>query len=104
MLRKENRATTAQVRETIRTGVSKHSKNFSMRVRTSPHPIPKVNVVISKKVASTAVLRNLLKRRIKNILRSVELPAHKHTVIYAKKDVPQLTPTEIKEELQVLLR
>jgi len=102
MLPKQNRATTRQVQSTITKGTSKHSKNFSIRFITKESPTT-VAVVISKKVEPTAVGRNSLKRRIRNVIRSLPLIDQKVFTVYVKKGACELSIPEIKKELESLL-
>lgn len=102
MLSKKIRASTQQVVLAIKKGVTKHSENFSVRSFKKDSPTT-VAVVVSKKVATTAVARNKLKRKMKNILRNMILPKNKTLVIYLKKGAPSLSILDTQTELQNLL-
>jgi len=103
MFSKKNRATTEQVKEALQKGTSKHSENFSVRAITKPSPTT-VAVVVSKKVAATAVERNKLKRRTREILKRIALPRKKTIVVYLKQGAKQLSPNTAKNEIQDLLK
>lgn len=51
-------------------GCAVHSSSFTLRYRQVPHST-KFAVVVSKKVAKTAVERNTLRRRIYPVLRTI---------------------------------
>jgi len=78
-------------------------KLFSLKVKKGV----KLNthVIISKSVYASAVKRNLLKRRVKSIIR--EFIGKKNTklsiFIYTKKEVRDKNYKEIKEDIKVLL-
>ena len=62
-------------------------------------------VVVSKKVAPTAVSRNLIRRRVFGALK--ELCGDEKAVAYvvfAKKGTPTLKYTDIKKEIETLVR
>lgn len=101
MLSKKHRATTAQVAKAISKGVVRHSANFT--VRSVSNECPTTAVVVSKKVAPTAVERNTLKRRVRMIARTLNFPKNTTFVIYLKKRMKDLKISEIQKELQLLI-
>lgn len=62
-----------------------------------------VSVVISKKVAKTAVARHLFKRRIMEIVRS-ELSNQQYLIIYARTGAAELSFSKLSMELYTLLK
>lgn len=103
MLPKSRRATTAGVEEAVKKGKIQHSDNFSVRTFQTNSPTT-VAVVVSKKVAATAVGRNKLKRRIRGALASTALPKNKTLVVYVKKGAIPLSSGSIQKELTGLLK
>ncbi len=94
-----DRAKTKDVQEVISKGKSKHFKNVSVRSIKTSSPT-KAAVVISKKVEKTAVGRNKIKRKIKEILKELKLPTKKTIIIYAKKGIIQTDREALKAEIQ----
>ena len=88
MLAKEARLTAAEVREILKSGRSARTATLSAKYRVSVENNPvvtsKAAVVISKKVAKTAVLRNRLRRTAKRILRT-SLPRGVQVVFFLHK-------------------
>lgn len=103
MLPKKNRALTQHIQRALKKGTTKHSENFSVRVVQHDSPAC-IAVVVSKKVATTAVVRNKLKRRIKNSLRNIQLGKNKTFVLYAKKGVHNLDMKSIQSEVADLIK
>jgi ribonuclease P protein component len=67
MFKKTNRLTQSEFAHYFACGKRLHTKYFT--VITSPSPSQKVAVVVGKKVAKSAVQRNLLRRRVYALLR-----------------------------------
>lgn len=67
-----------------------------------PSTLLQVAVVISKKVATRAVDRHLLKRRIHTVIHKKSPPAGVYN-IYARKNSHTLTYSQIEEEIATLL-
>tara|TARA_B100002051_G_scaffold276694_1_gene326976 strand:- start:19921 stop:20250 length:330 start_codon:yes stop_codon:yes gene_type:complete len=70
MFKKSNRLTTAEFSELYRSGKKKHFPHLSITLGQNSGT--KVSVVAGKKVAKSAVRRNLLKRRVYSILRKMD--------------------------------
>ncbi len=103
MFPKKSRASTQHIQKALKKGVTKNSDNFSVRV--SKHDSPAcIAVVVSKKVAATAVARNKLKRRVRNSLRNTPLGKNKTFVVYAKKGAHNLSIKNIHDEVILLLQ
>ncbi|PCI89707.1 ribonuclease P protein component [Candidatus Kaiserbacteria bacterium] len=101
MLPKKQRANKAEVQAASKGGSTKHSTYFTLRKAVNKDL--RVAVVVSKKVSPTAVGRNTLKRRVREVLRSVSFPTNATYIVYVKKNSQTLTPKEIKKEIQGLL-
>jgi len=95
----------------IPTGVLKNIKGekqistpyFSIKQSSSPDK-PRVAVVVSSKVASKAVKRNLLRRRIYNVLANLyEGLGNFYLVIYTNKKTMSLDNKGLSKELEVAL-
>ncbi len=56
-----------------------------------------VRVVVSKKVVTSAVSRNTIKRRVKDIIERVAPKLH--GVVYVKKGIEELSQKELTEEI-----
>jgi ribonuclease P protein component len=99
MLAKKARLTAVEVREILKSGRSVRTATLSAKYRVSmgvgPMEVGKAAVVISKKVAKTAVLRNRLRRVVKRILCRV-LPRGVQVVFFLHK------PLVNEKELELL--
>jgi ribonuclease P protein component len=69
MFKKTNRLTKVEFSEFFKKGKKNHFPNLT--IITYPSTKTKVSVVVGKKVAKSAVRRNIIKRRIYAVLRSV---------------------------------
>ncbi len=61
-------------------------------------------VIVSTKISNKATVRNLLKRRLRELLKEFKsnLPTKSDIVIYTKKGVQDLSFQELKKEFQKL--
>ena len=84
MLSKASRLTAAEVREILRVGRSVRSASLSAKYVSGPGA--KAAVVVSSKVAKTAVLRNKLRRAAYRTLRPL-LPSKIHLVLFLHKPI-----------------
>ena len=77
---------------------------LSLKVKTDKNP--RVHIIISKSIYSSAVKRNLLKRRIKSVVR--EFIGKKNLklsiFVYTKKEIRDKKYKEIKNELVNLFK
>lgn len=88
--------------ETMRCrGRPRHGRFFTLVV--APADEFKAGVVVSKKVAKTAVARNRLRRRVYSLLRwrSKQQPAH--LLVIAKTGAAELSFSELTKEISTLL-
>ena len=83
-----------------------HATHFSLRAVSHADVASRFSVVVSKKVARTAVARDKLKRRVYVVFRRSE----KNTpispgryVLFAKKNAPELSFKELEVEIKNLL-
>ena len=90
MLPKKARLTAAEVREILKSGRSVRSGALSAKYKTAFHS--KAAVVVSIKVAKSAVERNRLRRAAYLALRT-SLPKNVHAVFFLHK--PVLVPQEL---------
>jgi|SRR3989344_5031545 len=91
MLSKKQRLSASEVREIIKSGRSARAATLSAKFL--PAKEGKAAVVVSAKVAKTAVLRNRLRRAAYQTLRTA-LPQHTQVVFFLHK--PVLDPAELK--------
>lgn len=90
MLPKTNRLSASEVREILKSGRSVRSATLSAKYLPSTRP--RAAVVVSIKVAKSAVMRNKLRRAAYDALRPV-LPAGKSVVLFLHK--PALDKAEL---------
>lgn len=92
MLPKTNRLSASEVCEILKTGRSARAGTLSAKYLRLPGA--RAAVVVSSKVAKTAVLRNRLRRAAYRALKG-ELPSDIHAVLFLHK--PALDPEELKQ-------
>ena len=92
MLSKTNRLSASEVREIIKSGRSVRSATLS--AKSEQAAVSKAAVVVSAKVAKTAVLRNRLRRAAYRTLRTA-LPKNTQAVFFLHK--PVLDPAELQQ-------
>lgn len=81
-----------------------HSENFTLFVVKSKYKDYKIGISVSKKLGK-ANKRNLLKRRIKEIVRtSLTIPSFCNFVLLAKDNAVNLSFEELKIDLQKLFK
>lgn len=90
MLAKKQKLTAVQVREILKSGRSVRSGTLSAKFKTAAGA--KAAVVVSTKVAKSAVERNRLRRAAYRTLRT-SLPKNMHVVFFLHK--PTLDPQEL---------
>lgn len=88
-------------------GVFYHGKIFTLKV--SPNPQNEKTLIstsVSKKVASSAVVRNKIRRRTYSIITPLTSNLPKKSLLFfqAKKGAEQATFEEIKNEVEKLLQ
>ena len=105
MLPKANRLTKeTDFKQLAKKGKSFHSPLFIIKVLTTKNSVSRFGVVISTKVSKKAVIRNIIKRRITEVIRLL-LPKMKlgfMMMILAKPIVANKNYQEIKEDIEKL--
>jgi ribonuclease P protein component len=87
-------------------GRSIHTAHLSARLITQDTADKsRISVVVSKKVAARAVVRNRLRRRVQAILREFypALPSSYAVIIFVKAGLAKAKPLELKQEIRNLL-
>lgn len=89
----------------MKEGAAYHSPSFSLRVLKNKAEKPLFAVVVSKKVAKTAIARNKNKRRVREILRKEEknIPQDCFYIVTLKKDLNRISFQDVVNELKELL-
>ncbi|PIT90855.1 ribonuclease P protein component [Candidatus Kaiserbacteria bacterium CG10_big_fil_rev_8_21_14_0_10_49_17] len=103
MFQKKTRLSRADIHSLITSGRAVNSQHFSARFNTSSKP-SKCAVVVSKKVASKAVERNTLKRRMRaSLLTALNGLSGCNIVLFARKGANSLSFSELQEEVAALI-
>lgn len=73
-----------------------------LNVKIKPNDLEenRFHIVVSTKVSKKAVQRNKIKRRIREILRKMDLPIGYDIIIYTNKKIIGKTYQEIKQVLE----
>ncbi|MBI5126290.1 MAG: ribonuclease P protein component [Candidatus Taylorbacteria bacterium] len=89
----------------VTSGTPIHSPRFLMRIQKTGAVQSRFSVTIPKKVATTAVMRNLLRRRVyaslKNLM--VELRPGYEGVLVLKTNIKDLSPEQLTTEIKNVL-
>ena len=81
-----------------------HGAFFTLSIAAHPEPGKRYACVVSKKVATHAVDRNLVKRRCRHALRALVIPSRPLALVFsAKKSARDATYHEIAEDIKKLL-
>ena len=85
--------------------VSYHSPSFSLKVLKNSSNKPLFAVVISKKVAKTAVSRNKNKRRVREVVKkySQQIPQNNFYIVTIKKDLNKNVFQDLLSEMKDVL-
>lgn len=106
MLKKKNRITPPTVfKEVFTQGERKDDKYFRLIFRENNLEYPRYGIVVSTQISKSAVERNILKRRIRSILRDF-IPSFSKgldIVIITKRDCFKMDFLQLKECLNKLL-
>lgn len=109
MLKKSNRIRSSNFVSILKEGVVATSPLFFVRIKINliSKQDKLFSVVVSKKIAKTAVKRNLIRRKVYSllgeILKNPNLPGVK-AVISVKKDISKEKLEIIKENLHIVLK
>ena len=103
MLKKENRTTTARVKDVLAKGISLHTGALSLKFIASPGST-RFSVVVPNSVYKHAVDRNKLKRQIRDVVEKHVLPKKipVTALLFAKKPAIELSFKELEQEIIVL--
>ncbi len=107
MLPKTKRLTTHVLKDVLLKGKLYHGEHFLLRYKAVPlTEVSKYAVIVPKKLAPTAVARNLYRRRVYSILQKDEssLPEHCYIAIMMKKGAEKLNFDAIEQELTTLFK
>lgn len=107
MMPKKNRLLRENFENIMKKGGFKNSSLFSSRILKNVENKgdfePKVSVVVSKKVAKTAVLRNKIRRRAYEVV--AKLPKKPYSIIlFAKKGAEKATFKELEAQISEILK
>ena len=80
-----------------------HTENFTLFVVKSRFETYKIGFSISKKLGK-ANKRNLLKRRLREIVRQGNIPSHFNYVLMAKENATTLEFVELKKEVEKIFK
>lgn len=83
-------------------GFPVHGSLFSLRYVKNPENTTHFSVVVSKKVAKSAVLRNKIRRRVYSIVSKTPKKPYK-IAFFAKKGAEKLTFKETEQDILKLL-
>jgi ribonuclease P protein component len=104
MLPKRTRLTTAEVKKVLDSGRGKRAAFLGIKVISGLVPF-KCAVVVSKKVAKSAVMRNRARRAVYEALRKTSLPASGHAILFVqslpKERIAEAFTIELKKLLHV---
>lgn len=103
MLPKNKRLDHISIKKALTCGRSLHTAHFALRVSSCEGA--RFGVVVSKKVASSAVARNRLRRRVFGVVRSCTAKnpnVRGNFVIIAKRGAPLLDSEHLEEEIYAL--
>lgn len=86
-------------------GRSFHGRGVTMKAVRSTLDVPRAGFVVSTKVAKRAVVRNLLKRRMREAVRKVvgRMQPGVDVAFFAKKDAIEMTYADVEKEIHGLL-
>jgi len=106
MLPKNNRINSSIIfKEILKRGQKKEHQYFKIVFLRNNKKKSRFAVIVSSKIYQLAVKRNLIKRRLKNILRELIffLPAGFDVLIFVKRDCLDLSFQNLKSQLKEFL-
>ena len=105
MFKKGSRIDKKDVIKVIKEGATYHSPSFLLKVLKNPLKTTLFSVIVSKKVAKTAVSRNKNKRRVRVIIKknTQNIPQERFYIIMLKKDLNKSLFQDIEKEVNELL-
>jgi ribonuclease P protein component len=100
---KKNRLTGAQIRR-LSPEKRLSSSLFSLSIAPQEPKEAQIACVVSKKVSQKAVVRNRVKRKMREVLRSLApLPAHTAIVLTAKKQAVDTPYATLRDDVAALI-
>ena len=99
MLRKEQRLSRSEFSTVFENGKRIHSDAFTL-IYSPTTALPKASVVVSKKIAGGVIVRNFLKRRLYNVIKTELI---QDTILLAKKGIKEKKFEELVLEYKNLL-
>jgi len=94
--------TDRDIRTALRVGDRRNGPNLGLRIRPHPELPARFAFVISKQVSKRAVVRNQLRRRLREIVRALTPPAADVVVIARPSAIRQTVPQLRTELIQLL--
>lgn len=88
----------------IKYGPSLKSSSFIVKFPLSAGRMDKIRVVVSAKISKKAVVRNKLRRQIKEAWRLLKITGSPAPHIYVRKTALDMSYQEIAKELKYILR
>lgn len=104
MFPKKQRVTKDTFEKSAKTGSRKAGLHFSLTITPSPDAISRFAVVVSKKVAPTAVERNKTRRRVFGALEAMSPIQPATYIFFAKKGAPELSYKNLEAEVRTLIK
>tara|TARA_B100000745_G_scaffold300609_2_gene255975 strand:+ start:7861 stop:8307 length:447 start_codon:yes stop_codon:yes gene_type:complete len=103
MFSKNKRATTEDIQKIVQKGKKQQSPNLRIHTMELSHSPSRYAVVVPKKIIPKAFLRNTIKRRVRAVLKSIQIPDNYSVVVYVKKGIDRCDTQEIKNQIETLL-
>ena len=102
MLKRKQRVTSEVFSRVLKKGKTCHSDNFTLRFISGTSG--RAAVIVSKKIAKTAVSRNTIKRKVRSALVPL-IPNKSLTIlVYTKKGAAKLSVQKMGREFEVCLK
>ncbi len=102
MLPKRSRLSAEEVREVLAKGSGRRGRILSLKIVSGGAPFRSA-VVISKKVAKTAVTRNRVRRAVYSVLQRVSLPPTGRAILFVQSIPKEGLAAAITEDIKHLL-
>lgn len=80
-----------------------NSKHLSIKVISEESIKSEIRIIISKKIAPSAVSRNHIRRRIRGLFKEMDLQSIQ-AILYTKKGVEAMSVKELREEVNHLIK
>jgi ribonuclease P protein component len=104
MFKKSSRIEKKDISNVIKEGVAYHSPSFTLKKLKNSSNATLFAVIVSKKVAKTAVSRNKNKRRVRECVKKQihNIPQGNFYIIMLKKDLKETVFEDVKNEIREL--